>query len=521
MTLKATLFNAILAKTFLLSIVLLASLEVGWAQVSLKGLALPHGKYQVGFQHYVTHDSTRTYQRIYDLTHKKIARPIHVSIWYPAQNNVATTKRLRVIDYMQIYKEEKEWEHLPNANILGWFQYENTEVNRQHLQVTTQAYLNAPKAGEGFPAIVYAPGLEYSSIENFALNEFLASHGYVVIASPSRGSYHQFMERGKVRNIDAQARDISFLIQEMNKYSQIDQTKIATMGYSFGGLSNVLAQMRDARIKAIVSLDGSVRYNYKFLMQSPFADMAKVNVPFIHMAQQIIPDAVLKADKIDPALNTEFKFFDLLQYSKAYKLRFHHLSHAHFITLGVLFQKRDLRKDKSDLEIMTSYRWLATYALQFLNAFIKNDPQAKRFMANMPAQNGIPAGLISKTVKDPKPRPFGFRDFNELAAQRDYKNLSELYASCQKKYPKLQFGEIYFNKLGLQLGFNRATSQQGIRVMEFAAQLYPKSANVFDSLGELYFFMKNKQKAIQNFEKSLQLYKQNDHAIRRLKELRR
>mgnify|MGYP001060913615 CR=1 FL=1 len=380
----------------LISVALAGQYYVSQAQVSLKSLALPTGKYQVGFHHYVTHDSTRTYQRIYDLTNKKIARPMHISIWYPAQNNLKEAKRLRVIDYMQIYKEEKEWEHLPNAHILNWFEYQNTKANQQHMQASTQAYLDAPKLNQHFPVIVYAPGQECSSIENFALNEFLVSHGYIVIACPSRGSYHQFMESGKVRNIDAQARDIAFLMQEINKYSQADKTKIATMGYSFGGLSNVLAQMKDARIKAIVSLDGSVRYNYKFLMQSPFADITKVNVPFIHMAQKIIPDEVLKADKIDPKLNTEFDFFEALQYSKAYKLRFHDLSHSYFSTLGVLFQKRDLRKDKSDAKIMTSYRWLAAYALQFLNAFLKKDRDAIQFMNNTPAANNIPSGLISK-----------------------------------------------------------------------------------------------------------------------------
>ena len=506
-------------KKSILSMLLLGQFYNGIAQVSLKKLSLEPGRYQVGFKHYLTYDSTRTYQRKADWNNKKIARPMPISVWYPTQGELTNAQHLKVIDYMQIYKEEQEWEHLPNAYILDWFDYENTKAHQQHMQANTNAYLNAPMVGQGFPVIVYAPSLEASSIENFALSEFLASHGYVVIASPSRGTYNRLMEKGKVRNIETQARDISFLVQEINQYSQVDKTKIATMGYSLGGLSNVLAQMKNAQIKAIVSLDGSVRYNYKLLMQSPFADIAKVNVPFIHMAQKVIPDEVLKADKINPTLNTEFKFFDALQYSKAYKLRFHDLTHAYFSTLGVLFQKRDARQDKSDTKIMASYRWLGWYTLQFFNAFLKKERNALKFMDNVPADNGIPAGLVSSVAKEPKPRSFSFRDFNELAAQRKYNNLLELYASVKKKYPRLQLGEGYFNNLGLQLGFNKATSQQGIRVLELATQLYPKSANLYDSLGELYFFINNKPKAIQNFKQSLKLYAQNTHAIQRLKQL--
>ncbi len=53
-------------------------------QVSLSNIALIHGKYSVGFQHYLTFDSTRTYKRHFDWNNKSIPRPIQVSIWYPS-----------------------------------------------------------------------------------------------------------------------------------------------------------------------------------------------------------------------------------------------------------------------------------------------------------------------------------------------------------------------------------------------------------------------------------------------------
>lgn len=129
----------------------------------------------------------------------------------------------------------------------------------------TNAFVNSKAAKEKFPVIVYAPSYEASSIENFMLCEYLASHGYIVVSSPSRGAEMKNFTGGTHKDMEAQARDIEFLIQEVLKFPNAAKESIATMGFSFGGLSNVLAQMRNKHIKAIVSLDGSIRYNYKVL----------------------------------------------------------------------------------------------------------------------------------------------------------------------------------------------------------------------------------------------------------------
>ena len=88
------------------------------AQTSLGEIDLENGKYKVGFRHHTTTDSTRSYSRIFDYTTKKVARPIPVSLWYPSEQNLDNIEPLAVIDYLEILKEEEEWEHLPNEQIL-------------------------------------------------------------------------------------------------------------------------------------------------------------------------------------------------------------------------------------------------------------------------------------------------------------------------------------------------------------------------------------------------------------------
>ena len=488
-------------------------------QTSLDDIDLNNGKYKVGFRHYTISDSSRTYSRIYDYSNQKSARPIPVSIWYPSEQKVGNMQPMKILDYVEILKEEEEWEYLPNEQILNWFYYSNTRANQNHLKELTKAYPEIEFANGKFPIIVYTPSFQASSIENFALCEYVASHGYIVISSPSRGSETRWFSSNNAKEMETQARDVEFLIKEVGKYSIANYKKIAVMGFSFGGLSNMIAQMRNDKIKAIVSLDGTERYQFTLLKKTPFFDVNKIDVPYIHMAQKDIPEKVLKEDNIKAELNTKFDLYDSISNSTAYRLKFHNLTHTHFSTLGILFENRDIRQDKSDSEIMESYKWASTYTLNFLNAFLEKDGKALKFIENKPFDNGVRHGLITQRTKKAESVVFTFQDFNDLASSQNYQNLSQLYDSIVKKHPSFKIPEGNLNTLGLQLVFNPSTPEQGINVFLLATKLYPNSANLFDSLAEGYLYVGKKNKAIESFEKSLELNSQNQNAIDRLKQL--
>lgn len=505
-------------KALLILVLFQASIING--QTSLNEIDLNNGKYKVGFRRYTTFDSTRTYSRIYDYSNKKVTRPISVSIWYPSEQNIGNKKPVNILDYFEILKEEEEWEYLPNEQILNWFYYSNTPANQKHLKEPTKAYPEIEFAKGKFPIIVYAPSFQASSIENFALCEYLASHGYIVISSPSKGTETRWFSNNNAKEMETQARDVEFLIKEVGKFSMANYKKIAVMGFSFGGLSNVITRMRNEKIKAIVSLDGTERYQYELLKKSPFFDLNKIDVPYIHMGQKDIPKNVLKEDNIKAELNTKFDLYDSITNCKVYRLKFHNLTHSNFSTLGILFANRDERQDKSDSEIMESYKWVSTYTLNFLNSFLENDDNALKFIENKPSDNGVRNGLITQRTKQPESVAFTFQDFNDLASNQNYQNLLDLYDSVMKKNPSLKLPESNLNTLGLQLAFNPSTSEQGINVFLLATKLYPNSANLFDSLAEAYLFIDKIEKAIENFKKSLDLNAQNQNAIDRLKQLK-
>ena len=78
-----------------------------FGQTSLSQIDLNNGTYGVGFQHYTTSDSTRTYRRVNDYRNTIIARPIPVSLWYPSSQHKEGKEQLKILDHMKIL--ENHW----------------------------------------------------------------------------------------------------------------------------------------------------------------------------------------------------------------------------------------------------------------------------------------------------------------------------------------------------------------------------------------------------------------------------
>jgi tetratricopeptide (TPR) repeat protein len=89
--------------------------------------------------------------------------------------------------------------------------------------------------------------------------------------------------------------------------------------------------------------------------------------------------------------------------------------------------------------------------------------------------------------------------------------------------PALLRGDIsegFINSTGYRLmGQNKFAD--AIRIFQLNVALYPRSWNVYDSLGEAYMNHGEKELAIQNYEKSLELNPQNEKGAATLQKLKR
>jgi predicted alpha/beta superfamily hydrolase len=83
---------------------------------------------------------------------------------------------------------------------------------------------------------------------------------------------------------------------------------------------------------------------------------------------------------------------------------------------------------------------------------------------------------------------------------------------------KLYFEESEFNALGYRL-MGKGKIKEALEVFKLNVELYPDSANVYDSLAEAYMNNGDNENAIKNYRRSLQLDPDNGHAKDMLKKL--
>ena len=83
----------------------------------------------------------------------------------------------------------------------------------------------------------------------------------------------------------------------------------------------------------------------------------------------------------------------------------------------------------------------------------------------------------------------------------------------------LPFSEIRMNALGYQY-LQSGKTKEAIELFKLNVLAYPESSNTYDSLGEAYMINGNKELAIQNYTKSLELNPANQNAVEKLKQLK-
>ena len=131
-----------------------------------------------------------------------------------------------------------------------------------------------------YPVIIYAPSDSSIAWENADLCEYLASHGYVVLASPSMGASTRDMT-DDLAGIDTQALDISFLISYAARLPDTDSSKVAVVSFSWGGISSLFAAARDPRIQVLAEMDGSMRYYPGLVAEAGDIHPEQLNMPLL------------------------------------------------------------------------------------------------------------------------------------------------------------------------------------------------------------------------------------------------
>lgn len=148
-----------------------------------------------------------------------------------------------------------------------------TQENRGHPAIDSRTLKTniwfPANSQSNHPLIIYSHGISSNKDNTPLLQEYLASHGYVVIA-PNYPLSNTFTKGGAMAfDILNQAGDISYLIDQAISLSEsddsplsglVDNTRIGVVGISLGGLTSKLAAYHrdvfDPRIDVAISIAG-------------------------------------------------------------------------------------------------------------------------------------------------------------------------------------------------------------------------------------------------------------------------
>jgi len=494
------------------------------AQQSCQVFTLLQGPYAVGFRSVNQFDNSRSFAKYSaegTLVNKGGTRPIQTSIWYPAENGDDATLML-FEEYVDLVAYEVGFPEMTSevrAAARRGLQFSfDSPANRfnSELKAKTNAIRDARPASGSFPVIIYGPSFGSQSFENSVLFEYLASFGYIIVSSPCMGQKSRAMTQD-ILGIEAQAKDMEFLISFAHSLPDADMEKLAVMGFSWGGISNVFVQMRNDNVKAVICLDGSIRYNPELFKDSPYSDSMKMDVPFLYLAQKNFSVEQLDAMKIDITPN----FFNSLKRSDAYLLTFGNLQHQNFASNYIRLIERNLwyENEGTQEEVNQGYESVCRYVLNFLDAYLKDNKQALAFLRDKPEQNGIAPHLVVGQFKKAQQAPPSLTEFRLALGQAGFETASSVYAEMKKATPSFSLRENEISDWGYEL-VARGRIKEAVEIFKLNVELYPASSNVYASLGEAYMNDGNRELAIRNLEKSVELDPQNAFNLQFLKKLK-
>jgi tetratricopeptide (TPR) repeat protein len=481
------------------------------------------GSHAVGLKVVEQYDFSRTYRTATDDLGKPYtkerARPLQTLIWYPAEKSAG--KPMTVANYVDLAATETSF---GDPHMGGSAESLRSDM-APSLGSVLWAVRDAKLASGRFPVVIYAPSLSAEAFENADLCEYLASYGYVVLASPDMGETTRSMTLD-LAGTSTQARDISFLIGYAQTLPNTDMSEVAVAGFSWGGLSNLVAAARDTRIDALVSLDGSARYRPKLVQEAGDVHPEQMTLPWLFFTRGDPSLEELAEGRHEPA-----GIFDAPNVLNAWThgdlVTVHMLGMTHG-EFGSMFQRNERiwvsyfpESQKADYERedgYTGYAWVARYTLQFLNAYLKHDAAAMAYLKRKPAENGAPKHFMWADFRAAQGAPVSLEAFRAALGRQGFDHAGDIYMKMRKEKSDFKLDESAVNSWAYRL-MDEDHIQEATELLKLNVQMYPESFKVYDSLGAAYRKAGQKELAIENYKKSLEKNPNNTNAKDMLKKL--
>lgn len=485
------------------------------------------------------YDTTRTFKPKFDYfgrpTEGPIARPVQISVWYPA-SPAPGLSRMKLEDYYFAAATETDFAPpsperltiLKNRLKNIWpiefrIPPEGRAAIREKIEAAFQERVFAakdvsPEKGP-FPIIVHMPGYNASPAHHAHLFEFLASHGYVVAAVPNMGRYRREID-DEAASLEVQARDLEFAVARMGGFPYVDLSRVGTTGMSWGGFSNVLFGERNARVDAVLTLDGAITMPEELKLIEAVPGYSHQAFDKAYMQLLVAPAEA----KFRPK---DLRFFEAIEFGDAHMVQFRGVDHDEF-SCGYL-RLRNLREtDPERVAYLEDFsRQVYRCALEFFNAYLKGDENA---LHSLVAAAEGPSGSVTKDgaivlrrFKKAKPRLLTRAEFVDLIKALGAAEAARIYADYCQLHPRndliisSSIGPVYMDTI------ESGDLKEALAICELWRAGLPNDPGPLFSMARVYTAAGEAEKAIDCYEKILAMNVREEHAAtarRRIEEVR-
>jgi CubicO group peptidase (beta-lactamase class C family) len=160
------------------------------------------------------------------------------------------------------------------------------------------------------------------------------------------------------------------------------------------------------------------------------------------------------------------------------------------------------------------------------NSLLDRIPQSQSLIVLLNNTGGAPLGAIAQRILGilfDKPYAGAIRSLADVVRETIEKSGTEAAAArfreLSPKRSEYSLSEDEINNLGYEY-LQAGKLREAIAVFRMNVEAFPKSFNVYDSLGEAYAAAGEKDLAITNYEKSIELNSKSESGIEALKKLR-
>jgi dienelactone hydrolase len=352
------------------------------------------------------------------------------------------------------------------------------------LKIVGFIYKPKDTKGKKLPAIILNRGGlsdETIGLENFPyfyeMNRY-ASEGFVVLASQYRGAGGS---EGKDEVAGADTNDVMALITLAGTLGYVDMNRLFMWGYSRGAMMTLQAIRRGAPIKAAAIVGAPTNVTVRFNDPS-----------FLEQARATYPDFDNK--KVEHIANRSAIFW------------------VDKINIPLLIMNGGADRDVTPDSVMAFAQKLQEHGKLYELVIYAKD--------NHPVVDNTEDRLRRTIDWFKNVRTISIRlAMGPTVRERGVETAISLYYDLKKnKSDVYDFQERELNLLGYDLLGERKI-KDAIEIFKLNVVVYPKGFNAYDSLGEAYLANGERDLAIQNYRKSLELNPQNTNATDVLKKI--